>query len=145
VQFSSFSEFVTTSPLEGLGATLDQLRGICRSDPEALDAIDRATQNAPYVHTGDVALSNIRNSPTGTTSAAALRRLRKDRPDLAERVVRGTSAHLHPKPADTRLSTARWAELQIAAKMVEATRRDVAGSAVIVQTGTVIREEADPG
>jgi hypothetical protein len=31
VQFSTFAEFVTTPPLEGLGVTLDQLRGICRS------------------------------------------------------------------------------------------------------------------
>lgn len=51
------------------------------SDPEALDAIDRATQHAPSLHR---AVDNINGPerPTGTSSAAALRRLRKDRPDL---------------------------------------------------------------
>lgn len=92
VEFSSFAAFVTTPPLEGLGASLDQLRGICRSDPEALDAIDRATQNAPHAHTGDVANSNIRQSPTGTTSAQAMRRLRKDRPDLHAEVLAGAKS-----------------------------------------------------
>jgi hypothetical protein len=68
-----------------MGGTLDQLRGICRSDPEALDAIDRATQNAPHVHTGDVDNVNIR--PVGNASATALRRLRKDRPELHAKVL----------------------------------------------------------
>jgi len=88
VQFSSFSEFVTTPPLEGLGATLDQLRGICRSDPEALDAVDQATQNAEG--RPEKTFDNVQGfqAPTGNTSAAALRRLRKDRPDLHARVLR---------------------------------------------------------
>jgi hypothetical protein len=87
VSFDSFAAFVTTPPLEGLGATLDQLRGICRGDREALDAIDRATQNAHGVHVGDVDNVNVR--PGGNASAAALRRLRKDRPDLHAEVLAG--------------------------------------------------------
>ncbi|HKW48832.1 MAG TPA: hypothetical protein VJN70_15385, partial [Gemmatimonadaceae bacterium] len=47
VTFDSFEQFVTTPPLEGLGATLDQLRGLCRSDLEALDAIEKATAEKP--------------------------------------------------------------------------------------------------
>lgn len=89
VSFSSFAEFVSAPPLEGLGASLEQLRGLCGQDTEALDWIDQATQNAPHVHTSDVANSNIRQSPTGTTRASALRRLRKDRPDLHTRVLAG--------------------------------------------------------
>ena len=74
----------------GLGATLDQLRGVCRNDPEALDAIDRATQNAPSIHVA--AVDNVHGTedrPSGNTSARALRRLRKDRPDLHGRVLAG--------------------------------------------------------
>ena len=85
VQFSSFAEFVTTPPLEGLGATLDQLRSLCRQDPAALDAIDRATQNVPSAHAGN----NVPSRPEGNTSAKALRRLRKDRPDLHAEVLAG--------------------------------------------------------
>ena len=81
----SGSEYLT-----GLGATLAQLRGICRDDPEALDAIDRATQNAPHIHTGDVDNVNVR--PGGNASATALRRLRKDRPDLHAEVMAGAKS-----------------------------------------------------
>jgi len=78
---------VSAPPLDGLGATLDQLRGVCRNDPEALDAIDQATQNVPSVHTG--AGNNVPGRPEGNTSAKALRRLQKDRPDLHGRVLAG--------------------------------------------------------
>lgn len=86
VTFSTFAAFVTTPPLEGLGATLSQLRGICRDDPEALDAIDRATQSKPG--RPPETQNNVPNKgPEGNTSAKALRRLRKDRPDLHARVL----------------------------------------------------------
>jgi len=89
VQFSTFAEFVTTPPLEGLGVTLDQLRGICRSDPEALDTMDRATQNAVGTNQHVDNVNTLTERSTGNTSAAALRRLRKDRPDLHDQVLAG--------------------------------------------------------
>ena len=67
---------------------LDQLRDICRGDPEALDAIDQATQNA--VGRPTETRNNVPNKgPEGNTSAKALRRLRKDRPDLHAEVLAG--------------------------------------------------------
>ena len=71
-----------------MGATLDQLRGVCRADPEALDAIARATQNAP----GRPPVNGV-NHPnkqeTPDRSGKHLRRLRKDFPDLHHQVVDG--------------------------------------------------------
>jgi len=78
-------------PADGLGATLDQLRGVCRSDPEALDAIDRATEGRQGERTdlGNNVPEVGAEAPTGNTSARALRRLRKDRPDIHRRVLAG--------------------------------------------------------
>ena len=57
------------------------VRRIIAVDTEAADLLDRALQQK---HGGDRtkgAISNVAQ-PTGTTKDAALRRLRKDRPDL---------------------------------------------------------------
>lgn len=94
VQHERFVDFVTTAPTRGIGASVDLVRRIVGSDTEALDLLDQALQNAPHVHTPrpDVDISNVR--PTGTTQAAALRRLRKDAPSLHTEVLAGRlSAH----------------------------------------------------
>jgi hypothetical protein len=54
----------------------------CKDHTETLDAIDRATKGQQGKRTDLVDISNEVDRPTGTTKAAALRRLRKDRPDL---------------------------------------------------------------
>jgi hypothetical protein len=41
-EFDSFAEFVETTPPEGLGATIDTLKNLCRDDTAIRDAIDRA-------------------------------------------------------------------------------------------------------
>lgn len=87
--FGSFADLVTTPPLAGLGASLDQLRGLCKRDPEALDAIDRATAGRQGERTDLVDNINEVDRPTGTAAATALRRLRKDRPDLHAEVMAG--------------------------------------------------------
>lgn len=88
-EFASFEEFVTASPWEGLGTTVEMLQDICHRDPKALSAITEATRRR---HGGDRSskIDNIILAPTpdGTSRATALRRLRKDRPDLHERVLR---------------------------------------------------------
>jgi hypothetical protein len=93
-RFSTFEDFVTTPPLEGLGSSMKLLRDLCRQRPDALDALDRATQRPVGVnqHTEG---GTIRNTlAKGTTASQALRRLRKDRPDLHARVLAGElSAH----------------------------------------------------
>lgn len=94
VRHERFVDFVTTPPTQGIGASVDLVRRIVGSDTEALDLLDQALQNAPHVHApqSDVDISNVR--PTGTTQAAALRRLRKDAPSLHAEVLAGRlSAH----------------------------------------------------
>ncbi len=95
VHFDRFEDFVTTPPLEGLGSTVRQLKNLCRDDRAALDAMDRATvaeRGRPHKSEGKD--SNRNNKPDkGTTASYALRKLRKDRPDLHERVLEGEACN----------------------------------------------------
>lgn len=88
-----FVDFVTTPPLKGLGASVDLVRALCRDDPKALDLLDQALQNPPHVHIGqsdsDVITINPDPSPRGTSREGALRRLRKDAPELHAEVLAG--------------------------------------------------------
>lgn len=82
---SSFHEFVTLPPLRGLGAdSVDQLRRLVGDDPELRDLIDRAVQRKQgQIH------NNVKNlsQPEGNSIDAALRRLRKDAPELHAKVL----------------------------------------------------------
>lgn len=99
----SFEEFVMKPSPGGLGTTISMLKDLCRSNKRALAAIEEATQQPAgnrtgrNQHTAEVGtLDNIQGSkaPTGTSESAALRRLRKDRPDLHAQVLNGeVSAH----------------------------------------------------
>lgn len=94
-EFRSFEEFVTTGPLDGLGTSVQSLRDLCRRRTEAIDAIDRACQRETG-YLGHSSVDNIHtiSRPSGTAQTAALRRLRKDRPDLHRQVLDGEkSAH----------------------------------------------------
>ena len=91
VAFDRFTDFVTTEPLEGLGADLPILRRLCCGNPEALDAIDRVTQNA---NGGDRRsanrLYNVQtDAPAGNSAARSLRKLRNQAPTLHQRVLDG--------------------------------------------------------
>lgn len=92
VGFDRFELFVATKPLEGLGADMSLIKRICSGDAEAVDLLDRAIQREPSKHIG--ALDNIQSksepAPSGTSASRAIRRLRKDRPDLHEKVVAGS-------------------------------------------------------
>jgi len=115
VTFNSFTEFVTAPPMRGLNTTVEALRRLCRAcdDPVALDLLDQACQmprggeNNPAgrnqftklieeevkvnVPIGDIDLPTKkpkREQDRGNGREAALRRLRKSRPDLHERVLR---------------------------------------------------------
>lgn len=93
VQHARFVDFVTTAPTQGIGASVDLVRRIVGSDTEALDLLDQALENPTGRPTGSVDVSNA-SRPTGTTQAAALRRLRKDAPSLHGEVLAGRlSAH----------------------------------------------------
>lgn len=95
VAFRSFAEFLAERPPEGLGATLAQVKRLCADDPEAMDLIDQASQN-PVGTNQHVDIINTHHDerPDGTSAQAALRRLRKDRPDLhAQVLARDLSPH----------------------------------------------------
>lgn len=103
VEHDSFTTFVTLPPMRGLGADVPLLRRIVADDAEAVDLLDRVLQQPPGNRSGRNqhspkvgTLDNIQGSkaPTGTSESAALRRLRKDRPDLHAQVLDGElSAH----------------------------------------------------
>lgn len=92
VEFRTFSAFVTADYPQGLGTTVKTLQRLCNDAPDVLDLIDQALQNPAGIH----AVSNIHSipRPSGTTEQRALRKLRKDRPDLHAQVLAGeASAH----------------------------------------------------
>jgi hypothetical protein len=71
------------------GAELRTIKNLCRDDPEALDAIDRVTQGKQGARTDIVDNVHEVERPAGNSRDAALRRLRKDRPDLHAQVLSG--------------------------------------------------------
>jgi hypothetical protein len=103
VQHERFEDFVTTQPLAGVGGTMDLVRRIASSDPVTLDLLDRAVQRKVGSNT---AVDNINTRPDGTARDAALRRLRKDRPDLHAEVLAGEkSPHAAMVEAGFRIRT----------------------------------------
>jgi hypothetical protein len=117
VKFKKFAEFIAALPLEGLGSDIKTLRRLCADDPEALDELEKAIQGKDGASEGNkyalksytagykednniTTFDNIQGSsadkpnkydtaPTGTSEAAALRRLRKSAPKLHEKVIAG--------------------------------------------------------
>ncbi len=100
VEHRRFADFVTAPPLKGLGTTVDLVRRIVADDVVVLDLLDQALQSP---HGGDRKSGEIKadvinldsgSVPDGTSKDYALRRLRKDRPDLHGDVLAGRlSAH----------------------------------------------------
>ncbi len=71
-----------------------QLKHLCQDDPGALDAIDRATvggrggdRRSEAIKHNNVMNDPVEKSAQGNSDTYALRKLRKDRPDLHERVL----------------------------------------------------------
>jgi hypothetical protein len=96
--FRAFAEFIATPAAKGgLGSSIRQLRGLCESDTEALDAIDRVTQRSRGGdrRSPDFNVDNVHvERPAGNSESAALRRLRKSAPELhAEVLAERLSAH----------------------------------------------------
>lgn len=89
VRHERFADFVVTPPLAGLGSTVDLVRRIVSDKVVVLDLLDQALQGKVGAHS-----NNVTRTPKGNSSDAALRRLRKDRPDLHAEVLHGNlSAH----------------------------------------------------
>lgn len=85
-----FADFVIAQPLKGLGGSVDLVRRIVSSDAEALSLLDEAMRNP-------IGRPEIRDNVTnfsdpnqrGTSKDYALRRLRKDAPELHADVLAG--------------------------------------------------------
>ena len=97
VEFKRFRDFIVTDPPEGLGSDYDTLKEICLSQEreDVLNQIDKL-EKGEEVKPGpkskeDSSLYNIQETqyPSGTSAQAAIRRLRKDRPDLLAQVLAG--------------------------------------------------------
>jgi hypothetical protein len=96
IEFASFEDFVNTAPPNGLGCTVRLIKQLCVDHLDVLDLIDKETKRpvGTNQHSAEP-LDNIQAltrppatpAPTGTSRDAALRRLRKDRPDLHAKVV----------------------------------------------------------
>jgi len=96
VEHARFADFVESAPLRGIGASIDLVRRIVANDVVVVDLLDEALRNpegGSAAQRSTVANSNS-GRKDGTTRAYALRRLRKDKPDLHAEVLAGRiSAH----------------------------------------------------
>lgn len=107
--FRSFEHFVLAPAAKGgLGSSVTQLRGLCEKDIEARNAIDEATQRPIGINQHSEGFNNVQAlAPVGNSEPAALRRLRKDRPDLhADVLAERLSAHAAMVEAGFRPKTA---------------------------------------
>jgi len=89
-QFGSFLEYLTANPPGGLYQKLADVRPLIAADIETLAMFDEET--ARPVGTNQHSAGNNVPSlgrPEGNTAAKAIRRLRKERPDLHAKVIAG--------------------------------------------------------
>lgn len=95
-EHETWESFVTSAkPFDGLNVTVELIDNMVRDDKALVDLIDQAKQKKPGNPTGANQhakggnLDNVKNSsyPSGNSADAALRRLRKERPDLHKQVI----------------------------------------------------------
>jgi|SRR5262245_7179554 len=91
VTFKRFADFVTTVPLEGLGVSRAILETICKAadDTEALSLLQEAfdDQQGRHTNTSSLHCKDDVLASQGNSAARAIRKLRKDRPDLHAQVI----------------------------------------------------------
>lgn len=95
VTYERFEDFVTTPPPEGLGAKIKDLERLV--DDSTANLLDAALQGKPgnplprdEKGRYDSTLYNVQNrikAPIGNSRMVSIRRLRKERPDLLQRVL----------------------------------------------------------
>lgn len=142
VPFRTFAEFVTTPATEGLGADIALVQRIVKGDPVTEDLLDKALQRE---HGGDrrpegkVDNIHLEVSPVGrgTSRAYALRRLRKDAPELHAQVLAGDiTAHAAMVQAGFRPQT--FTVRADSADSVAAALRRQLDPAVLAEVGRLI-------
>lgn len=90
-RYSTFGEFVEDHPPQGLGIKLDMLKKLCEDDPEALVAIREASTLKPGENQYTMDSNNITHhdpAVRGTYKDYTLYRIKQERPDLYERVLK---------------------------------------------------------
>ena len=90
--FTSFEAFAVHELWEGLGTTIDDLKAFCRKREDVRQLIDAAVGAMPQhgeIGGGHTRPDNVRSAAFGNNPTYALKRLKRDRPDLADKVVRG--------------------------------------------------------
>lgn len=95
VTHERFADFVTMAPLKGLGSDIDLVRRIAADDTVTLDLLDQILKEGSRQGERTDIVDNIHEvRPAGTSQNAAIRRLRKDAPELHADVLAGRiSAH----------------------------------------------------
>jgi hypothetical protein len=106
VEHERLADFITTPPLNGLGASVELVQKIIADDTKALDLLDRALQKASggdkRSEAARINVSNIHSDsarPSGTTKVLALRKLRKEADSGNEQ-----AAELHAEVLAERIS-----------------------------------------
>lgn len=94
VTFSSFEEFLRTSPPQGLGTQMKTIQKLCAEDLEILELLEQIKTKRFWG--GDrksevfkVDIINFEKAKKGTSVEYSLKRLRKQRPDLHQSVLAG--------------------------------------------------------
>lgn len=92
VHFTSFRKFVEAPTPLGLGTDLKTLQKLCSADPAVVDLIDRTQETSQQG--GDRRSANFKSTESpikisvrGNSSTYALRKLRKQFPDLHQSVI----------------------------------------------------------
>lgn len=94
IKFQTFEEFLQTSPPEGLGTNLKTIQKLCHEDIETIDLIEQVRtkrfqggdRRSERFKDGN---TNFEIKETKNTKSYALKRLRKERPDLHQQVLEG--------------------------------------------------------
>lgn len=143
VEHDRFAEFVTTPPTKGLGASVELVRRIVADDVETLDLLDQALVGGQGERSDLVDNVNEVKRPTGNSTDQALRRLRKDAPELHAEVLAGNlTAHaamvragLRPRTATVRLddpaAIARTLRKQLDPETLAALLQELGGAATM--------------
>jgi len=140
IRYERFTDFVTAGPPAGVGTTVGMVRKVVSDDLELLDLLDQAVRNP---HGGDrrsddaINVDNVNVGPTGNAKDQALRRLRKDAPELNTDVLAGllsphgamVKAGLRPRTftvrADDAASIARTLTRQLEPEVLNLLRKEL--------------------
>ena len=144
VRHERFIEFVVAKPLRGIGADVELVRRVVADDPQALDLLDQALRNPVGSNQHREGPDNIRTlrdtRQGGTSKDYALRRLRKDAPELHAEVLAGNlTAHAAMVRAGFRPKTFT-VRAESAASVAGALRRQLPPE-VLAEVAAILHQE----